>query len=204
MMTSWDGTHSIAADDFRDLLLGRVVTDPDPRGLRLRAARIRGRLDLDSLNTTVKLTLLDLLDEGITGEAAHLPGLSLRRCLLSHPSKPALYADELHTDAGVSFGGSAILACTADGAVRLIWAHIGGQLDCSGATITNPSGPDLQAGVLQVAGSVFLSAGFTADGAGEPGAVRLVGARIGGRLDRSGAVVKSRSGPAVRILVTSQ
>jgi hypothetical protein len=34
--------------------------------------------------------------------------------------------------------------------------------------------------------------------------VRLVGARIGGRLDRSGAVVKSRSGPAVRILVTSQ
>jgi hypothetical protein len=103
VMTSWDGAHSIAADDLRDLLRGRVVTDPDPRGLRLRAARIRGRLDLDNLNTTVKLTLLDcLLDEGITAEAAHLPGLSLRRCLLTHPSKPALYADELRTDAGVS------------------------------------------------------------------------------------------------------
>lgn len=94
VMTSWDRTHSIAADDVRDLLRGRVVTDPDPRGLRLRAARIRGRLDLDNLNTTVKLTLLDcLLDEGITARAAHLPGLSLRRCLLTHASKPALYAD---------------------------------------------------------------------------------------------------------------
>lgn len=49
VMTSWDGTHSIAADDVRDLLCGRVVTDPDPRGLRLRGARIRGRLDLDNL-----------------------------------------------------------------------------------------------------------------------------------------------------------
>ena len=133
-MTSWDGTHSVVADDVRDLLRGRLVTDADPRGLRLRAARIRGRLDLDNLNTSVKLTLLDcLLDEGITAEAAHLPGLSLRRCLLTHASKPALYADELRTDAGVSFEGSTILACTADGAIRMNGAHIGGQLDCSGS-----------------------------------------------------------------------
>ena len=36
VMRSWDGTRSIAAEDLRDLLRGRVVTDPDPRGLRLR------------------------------------------------------------------------------------------------------------------------------------------------------------------------
>jgi hypothetical protein len=140
MMMSWDGTHSINADDLRDLLRGRVVSDPDPRGLRLRGARISGRLDLDNLNTTVKLTLLDcLLDEGVTAEAAHLPGLSLRRCLLAHTSKPALYADDLRTDAGVSFEGSTIRACTADGAIRMNGAHIGGQLNCSGATIINHS-----------------------------------------------------------------
>ncbi|MDQ3765348.1 MAG: hypothetical protein M3460_28935 [Actinomycetota bacterium] len=41
------------------------------------------------------MTLLDcLLDEGITAQAAHLPGLSLRRCRLVHASEPALYADE--------------------------------------------------------------------------------------------------------------
>jgi hypothetical protein len=134
VMTSWDGTHSITADYIRDLLRGRVVTDPDPRGLRLRAARIRGRLDLDNMDTTVKLTLFDcLLDGGITAEAAHLPGLSLRRCLLTHPSKSALYADALRTDAGVSFEGSTILTCTADGAIRINGAQIGGRLSCRGA-----------------------------------------------------------------------
>jgi hypothetical protein len=166
VMTSWDSTHSIAADTIRDLLRGRAATDPDPRGLRLRAARIRGRLDLDNLTTTIKLTLLDcLLDEGITAEAAHLPGLSLRRCLLTHPSKPALCADELRTDAGMSFEGSTIRACSADGAIRLNGAHIGGQLDCSGAIVTNPSGPVLHGERLKVNDNVFLRSGFTADGA---------------------------------------
>lgn len=199
IMTSWDGTRSIAAEDLRDLLRGRLLTDPDPRGLRLRAARIRGRLDLDNLTTTIRLTLLDcLLDEGITAEAARLPGLSLERCLLIHSSKPALYADELHTDTRVSLKGSTLSASTADGAMRMIGAHIGGHLDLSGATITNPSGPALHGEHLQVTGNVFLSGGFTADGAGELGTVRLAEARIEGHLDCSGATIRNSSGPALR------
>lgn len=195
-MMSWDGAQSVNADDLRGLLRGRVVTDPDPQGLRLRGARIRGRLDLDNLNTTIKLTLLDcLLDEGLTAEAAHLPGLLLRRCLLTHASKPALYADELRTDAGVSFGGSTIRACTPDGAARMNGAHIGGQLDFSGATISNPSGPAVHSEHLHVDGNVLLSVGFTADGAGELGAVRLSGVHIGGVLDCSGAAITNSSGP---------
>ncbi len=198
VMMSWDGTHVIAANDIRELLRGRIVTDPDPRGLRLRAACIRGRLDLDNLTTTVKLTLLDcLLDEGITAQAAHLPGLSLRRCRLTHASEPALYADELRTDAGVSFEGSTILTCTAEGALRMNGAHIGGQLDCSGATITNSSGPALHGERLKINDNVLLSGGFTAVGAGERGAVRLTGAHIGGQLDCSGATVTNGSGPAL-------
>ncbi|MGH3934894.1 MAG: hypothetical protein ACRDS1_07970 [Pseudonocardiaceae bacterium] len=198
VMMSWDGTHSVAADDIRELLRGRIVTDPDPRGLRLRAARIRGRLDLDNLTTSVKLTLLDcLLDEGITAQAAHLPGLSLRRCRLTHASEPALYADELRTDAGVSFEGSTIFTCTVEGALRLNGAHIGGQLDCSGATLTNFSGPALHGERLKVNDNVLLSGGFTAVGAGEWGAVRLTGADIGGQLDCSGTTVSNASGPAL-------
>ena len=199
MMMSWDGTHSIAASDIRELLRGRIVTDPDPRGLRLRAAYIRGRLDLDNLTTTVKLTLLDcLLDEGITAGAAHLPGLSLRRCLLTHASKPALYADELRTDAGVSFEGSTILTCSAEGALRMNGAHIGGQLDCSGATITNSCGPALYGERLKINDNILLSGGFSAVGAGEWGAVRLAGAHIGGQLDCSDATVTNGSGPALQ------
>jgi hypothetical protein len=197
-MRSWDGSHSVAADDIRDLLRGRVVTDPDPRGLRLRAARIRGRLDLDNLATTVKLTLLDcVLDEGITAEAAHLPGLSLRRCLLAHPSKPALYADELRTNGGVSFEGCTVLVSTADGAIRMIGAHIAGQLDCSGITVCNLAGPALHGDALQVDGEVFLNECFTAGGFGEQGAVRLRGAHIGGALDCSGAIIHNPCGPAL-------
>jgi hypothetical protein len=147
----------------------------------------------------VKLTLLDcLLDEGITAEAAHLPGLSLRRCRLTHASKPALYADELRTDAGVSFAGSTILACTVEGALRMIGAHIGGQLDCFGVTITNSSGPALHGERLKVNDNVLLSGGFTAVGAGERGTVRLSGAHIGGQLDCSEATVTNSSGPAVQ------
>lgn len=199
VMMSWDGTHVIAAHDIRELLRGRIVTDPDPRGLRLRAACIRGRLDLDNLTTTMKLTLLDcLLDEGITAEAAHLPGLSLRRCRLTHASEPALYADELRTDAGVSFEGSTFLACTAEGAVRMNGARIGGQLDCSGATITNSAGPALHGERLKISDNVLLSGDFTAVGASERGAVRLTGAHIGGQLDCSGATVTNGSGPAVQ------
>jgi hypothetical protein len=110
----------------------------------LRAVRIRGRLDLSNLTTTIKLTVLDcLLDEGITAEAAHLPGLSLQRCFLIHSSEPALHADELRTDARISLTGSIIVASTAEGAIRMLGAQIGGAMDCSGTTITNRSGPAL-------------------------------------------------------------
>jgi hypothetical protein len=76
-------------------------------------------------------------------------------------------------------------------------ASIGGQLDCSGATITNPSGPALRADFFQAAG-LFLREGFTADGAGELGTVRLIGARVTVHLDCSDAVVTSRSDPQHR------
>jgi hypothetical protein len=92
--------------------------------------------------------------------AAHLPDLSLQRCLLTHPSKPALCADELRTDAGVSVEGSTIRACTIDGAMRMNGARIGGQLDCSGATSSNPSGLALHGERLHVDGARSSFAGL--------------------------------------------
>jgi hypothetical protein len=118
---------------------------------------------------------------------------------ITNPSGPALRAGSLQV------AGSAFLSpnFTADGdgelgAVRLAGAHIGRQMDCSGATIANPSGPALHGERLHVDGDLLLRAGFTADGAGELGAVRLAGAHIGGQLDCSGAVVESRSDPQHR------
>jgi hypothetical protein len=57
------------------------VADPDPHGLRLRRARITGRLDLENLTTDVTLELADcLLEEGILARDARLVGLSLAGC----------------------------------------------------------------------------------------------------------------------------
>jgi len=82
------------------------------------------------------------------------------------------------------------------GAVNLIGAHIGGQLDCSGAKLCNGSGPALIADGLQVDQSMFLRE-FAAAGAGDLAAVRLVAARIGGNLDCTGADLRNDSGTAL-------
>jgi len=197
-MRAWDETHDVAADLLRELLRGRVVTDPDPRGLRLRGARICGRLDLDRLSTTIGFALEDcLLDHGVTADAAHLPDLMLRRCRMSHPTKIVLSGEELRVDNSISLAGSVVGADTTDSAIYLLGARIGGQLLCSGATLRNPSGPALAADRLQIDGNVFLDEGFTADCAGELGAIRLLGARIGGQLVCRGAILSNSTGPAL-------
>ena len=83
------------------------------------------------------------------------------------------------------------------GAVRLLGAHIGGHLDCTGAQLRNDSGPALGADRLQVDQDMFLRGGFTATGHGGLGAVRLLGAHIGGNLECDGAKLRNDSGTAL-------
>jgi hypothetical protein len=86
---------------------------------------------------------------------------------------------------------------TADGAADQRGAHIGGHFVCDGAQLRNDSGPALYADSLQVDQDMLMRRGFTATGAGEDGAVRLPGARIGGNLDRDRAALRNDSGPAL-------
>jgi hypothetical protein len=71
-----------------------------------------------------------------------------------------------------------------EGTIRLLDAHIRGQLDTSASHLTNTDGPALFADGLRVDGDLRLGGdGFSATGNDdEHGAVRLLGARIGGRL----------------------
>ena len=85
----------------------------------------------------------------------------------------------------------------AEGEVILAGAHIGGNLDCTGATLRNDSGPGLYADRLQVDQSVVLRDGFTAVGSGGDGAILLVRSHIGGHLDCTGAALRNDSGPAL-------
>jgi hypothetical protein len=78
----------------------------------------------------------------------------------------------------------------------LIGAQLG-VLVCDGAVVCNDCGPALAADSLQADQNVYLRAGFTATGAGGDGAVRLLGARIGGQLSCDKAVLCNDSGPAL-------
>jgi len=65
-MRSWGDRQTCPATVIRDILRGRLAANPDPYGLRLRAAKITGRLDLENLTTNVHLELRDcLLEEGV-------------------------------------------------------------------------------------------------------------------------------------------
>jgi hypothetical protein len=136
--------------------------------------------------------------------AVRLPGAHIGGNLegdgaeLRNDSGPALHADGLQTDGGVYLrGGFTATGAGEGGGVRLPRAHIGSNLECDGAELCNDSGPALHADGLQTGGGVYLRGGFTATGAGEEAAVKLVGARIGGRLGCIEAELRNDSGPAL-------
>jgi hypothetical protein len=130
---------------------------------------------------------------------AHLGGqLSCIDATIRNDAGPALLADNLQVDQSVFLsGGFQAIGAGKLGAVRLAGAHLGSQLDCTGATMRNDAGPALAAEGLQVDQGVFLRGGFEAVGAGELGAVRLLGAHLGGQLSCIDATMRNDTGPAL-------
>jgi hypothetical protein len=114
---------------------------------------------------------------------------------LTHNTGPALGGDGLRVDGGLFLQGLRAVGRGELGAVRLPGARVTGQLSLRGAELTNNTGPALNGDGLRVDGDLLLSKGFRAAGYGEDGAVRLVGARITGHLDLSGAELTNQDGP---------
>ena len=190
-MRSWGDSRTCRASVIRDILRGRLAADPDPHGLRLRGARLTGRLDLENFTTDVSLELNDcLLEEGVLARDAHMAFVVLAGCHIEHSAEPPLDGARL-TCSGLDLSGAKIIG----GGVNLSSAHIG-QLDCDGAELRNDSGPALDADNLQVDRDMVLR-GFTATGSGDAGAVRLPGAHIGGQLNCTAAELRNDSGPAL-------
>jgi hypothetical protein len=106
--------------------------------------------------------------------------LTCSKAVLGDKSGPALLADGLQVGQGLFLRGFAATGSGGNGAVRLTGAHIGGQLDCSGAKLRNDSGPALSAEGLQVDQGMLFTGGFTATGGGKDVAVNLAGTRVAG------------------------
>ena len=196
VMWSWGKARTCRATVIREILRGRLAAEPDPHGLRLRGARITGRLDLANLSTKVNFELHDcLLEEGVVAPDAHLATLGLSGCHLEHPTEPPLDADRLTCNMLILIKAT-VIGHAEVGAVLLRGAQIG-LLHCGGARLCNDSGPGLRGDGLQVGRGMYLRREFTATGTGRLGTVRLTGARVGGSLESDGASLRNDSGPAL-------
>jgi len=166
---------------IRNILLGKY-RDGDPCGVRLRGARIDGRLNLQKVAMDVRLELADcFLEEGIVAQGGRLGSVILTGCLIEHPTDPTespldgrgLTCSELVLDR------ARVIAHTRAGAVDLSSAHIGGRFSCRQTELRNDSGAALFADHIQVDQDMILSA-FTAIGAGEDTTINLRGGHVGG------------------------
>ncbi|MFE9574549.1 hypothetical protein ACFYMW_39580 [Streptomyces sp. NPDC006692] len=197
-MRSWDDAHTVSAALIRDLVRGRRDIAADPHGLRLRGARITGRVDLANITSGLRVELVDcFVPDGLNLCDSQLPGLVLDGSCFGHSAgshDPPVDAARF-TAPTMTMRGAVANADTPFGAVRFLGAHLG-LLDCDGARLGNTSGPALHAEFLRVDHSVYLRDGFRATGVGEQGAVRFAYAHLG-RLACDGARLENTSGPAL-------
>ena len=177
----WGSDREIRAELIRWLCVDSEPTKRiDPRGIRVRAAKVTGKLDLSFAIVPFPLRLFRCrLDKNADLTCAGIPLLNL----------DGTWTRSLTAD-GVNVAGSVFLrgGFTAEGEVRLLGARIGDTLDCNGGTFKNPGQNALHADRVRVTGGVFLSDGFTAEGE-----VRLLGAEIGRDLTCTGGTFSSLS-----------
>ena len=122
--------------------------------------------------------------------------LVLNGASLANPGGDALSLDQADITGGVFMHPAGQHRFEAIGAVRLLGAAIGGVLSLQGASLANPDGHALSADRADVTGSVFMRA--TEEHRFEAkGAVRLLGAKIGGNLELNGASFANPDGHAL-------
>lgn len=187
-----DSCAQVRAELIRELLMGRRG-ELDPRGVRIRAVRLVGRLDLNHVTAVTGLRLFDcVLPDGVFCRYARLREMNLRGSAL-----PFLFADGLQAESDLVLRDVTVHGSREEGTVQLRSAHIGGELDLEASDIANDTGPALVADSLHAEGRVSLH-GATMRGTGEKGTIRLVGASLSGQLSFGGSEITNDTGPAIR------
>ncbi|PRX48984.1 hypothetical protein B0I33_10316 [Prauserella shujinwangii] len=158
---------------------------PDPRGIRLRGARIPDVLDLSEMESSLPLRLVDCQVSG----PVLLIGSRLCTVDMSGLEAGGVAAQELRLERSLLLRRARLRATSSYAALHLGGSDLGGRLDLGGAELISPEGSALGASNLRAGGGVFLTEGFRAEGRGELGTVRLPGAELGGQLNMSGARV---------------
>ncbi|WP_438387200.1 hypothetical protein [Actinopolyspora saharensis] len=153
-------------------------SDSEDGTLRLLGAHITGQLNLSGA---------ELIAD--SGPALYLPGttvtgqISLSGAELTASNGPALHAESLTTSNDLFLDEEFIARSDSQlGTLRLVGAHITGQISLSGAELTASNGPALDAERITIGNNAFLDEEFTASSSSSDGTVRLNGANISGDL----------------------
>jgi hypothetical protein len=161
----------------------------DPRGVWLRGAVVTGALDLAGLDVPFPLRFQGCsFTSPVNVAGAQLAELALTGC----DKVPGLLANGVRIrrdlDLSRSHVAGALSTSASTSKLSAIWlceSEIGGRLLCVD-TVADGGDRSIQADRLHVTGNVRLLHQFTARGE-----VRLIGARIGGSLDLTGASIES-------------
>jgi len=161
-----------------------LATDPetapqiDPKGLRVYAATIPGKLDLRECHVNPALTFFrcDFQSE-INLESAETKVI----CILDSSLAGGIHAVDV-----IVHGSLFLQRIYSEGEIHLLGARIEGVLHCSGAKL-KATGNALSADGAKIDGGVFLNNGFDSEGA-----IRLLGAEITGNLECDGAKLKAK------------
>lgn len=177
----------IRAAVIRDLLCGSGADALDPRGVRLRGARILGRLNLTDVRAPAPLVLQDCaFEERAVFNRAHLPHLDL-----SGSALPALEAGDLVCEHDVQLRS---IRCEQ---LHLIGARVTGQLSLDGADLQAGEDPALNAERMTVGNGLFLTKNFRASSANVRGTLCFLGASITGPFELDSAKLDATHGPAL-------
>ena len=170
----------------------------DPRGLRLTNAIVTGELDLTGLVVPFPLRFDGCeFDTAPVVEGAQLFELALT----GSPRLPGLLGNGLRLRRDLDLSRSHIAGAywtsastSKRAAVWLCESEIGGRLLCLDTVIDGQGDRALQADRIRVGGAVRLLQEFHSRGE-----IRLIGARISGTLDLSGAHIVAPGGPALNL-----
>jgi hypothetical protein len=180
---SWNHERTLPAAPLREVLI-RADLAFDPRGLRIRGARITGDLDLAYITFSHPLELIECDIQGdinmnyATLKALRFTGTRTRTLGLDG----AHISGDLYADEGFKTYGQ----------FRAPGAHIGGRLRMNGATLTSPDGYALILDFVEISGGLSADISFNTHGE-----FRAPNAHIGGELRMNGATLTNPSGDAL-------
>lgn len=178
------GEELVVDADLVRKVCQRDPAEIDPRGLVIEGARIAGGLDLTGMAVTFPLRFVRcVFDEPLDLDGADLHLLALDGCAV-----PGLLANGLRVRRDLDLSRSRITgdlrtpaSTSSTAAVWLCESEIGGRLLCLDTHIES-EGRAIQADRIRVGGTIRLLHRFEARGA-----LRLIGARVEGSLDLTGA-----------------